>query len=146
MARRRKPRGTKTSSSELDMLSSWLKKLRTAAKTRIVLTGNKRAAEKLKFLGVPNTYPATQFTEYKLIDLLEEFNRETIILFDTHAAANKRCERFIELLRQHKLKVNTRFRKALFTTEMRTVAGITTYLKKHVNTSQRKSVANTILQ
>lgn len=129
----------------LDKMMDWLSHLRKASADRIVLVQNKADADKLSELGVRNLVFYAE-PEFKLIERIAESGKECILLFDTDRPSNERAERLRSLLQEHGVKVNTRFRKVLFSTELKDVAGITAYLKKHVCTSERQRLSKTFLR
>ncbi len=116
---------------ELDKFISWIQHLRNASNDRIVLVQHKPDMEKLLELGVKNIIYLTE-PHYKVIEQIAAEEKECILLFNVDKHSDELCERTRAQLMENGVKVNTRFRKLLLTTELREIRGILTYLKKHL--------------
>ena len=137
----------KTHSRGLDKLQNWLKTLTNASKDRIVIVEHKRDAERISFLGVKNVnWYRSREPEYKMVERLQKANKECILLFDTDRPSNSKCEKLKALLQQNGVKVNTRFRKVIFTSEFNELSGLISYLKKQINITPRKGLADAFLR
>ena len=121
-----------------DKILNWLRTLKNASKTRVVLVEHKSDADMLADLGIKNILWYLE-PEYKLIDQL--VGKECILLFDVDRKSNSKCEKVKAVLEQNGIKVTTRFRKMLFTTEFKEVGGILAYLNKHIDTTPRKGLS-----
>jgi len=120
-----------TKETELEKFISWIKHLRNASEDRIVLVQHKQDMEKLLELGVKNIVYLTE-PHYKAVEQIAEKGKECVLLFNVDKRSDELCERIRAELMENGVKVNTRFRKLLLTTELREIRGILTYLKKHL--------------
>jgi len=122
------PRKLSSSVGELDKLIHWMDHIKNASKKCMVVTQHKKDRDVLKSIGCKNviypTKPESVFVQ-KIID----FEKPCILLFDGDRKSNSKCQKLRSLLEQNGIKVNTRFRKIMFTQASKTVAG----LVKHIH-------------
>ncbi|MBI4451512.1 hypothetical protein HY642_06055 [Candidatus Woesearchaeota archaeon] len=135
MARKSVPQRQKEEPA--DLYVSWLRNLRSAARTRIVLVQHKKEADVLKGFGVRRVVWYSE-PEWKFVYALQKAQRECIVLFDVDRKSNEVCERLQSTLRQAGVRLNTRFRKVLFTSKSKELSGLLKYLHKTVFDSERK--------
>ncbi|MBW3002312.1 hypothetical protein KY338_04075 [Candidatus Woesearchaeota archaeon] len=139
MPRRANPRPTRRAEGKLDLYTNWLENIRNASVGRIVLVKTKKAKEILQALKVKNVIAYTNFRpEYKLFDYLHRKKKEVILLLGADRPNNALCEKLRGRMLQEKIKVSTRFRKPLFADDMKDMAGLLTFLYKHVADCPRK--------
>jgi 5S rRNA maturation endonuclease (ribonuclease M5) len=139
LPRRANPRPTRRGAGKLDLYSSWIKTLKNASVGRVVLVKTKKQKEILESLKVKNVIAYLQMRpDFKLVDYLGRKNKEVILLFSTDRPNNSLCAKLTGVLKQHKIKTITRFRKVLFGCEQKDLSGLLTYLYKHVADSPRK--------
>jgi len=123
--------------SEFEKYKNWLKNLKRASQTRIVLCQKKPDADLLKSLGISNT-AWLQLPQYKTVEALSESGRECILLFNVNKRSNELCERTRALLEEHGVKVSTRFRKLLLSTELAEVSNLKKYIAAHLVETKRE--------
>lgn len=135
--RRSNPRAQRKGECGVDLAEEWLNKVRNASKTHTVLVNHKKAADILKGLGVQNVYYYVE-PEFQLLQAIADVGRPCIVLWDATRPGNTKCERVKQKLQNLGVKVNTRFRKFLFTTPFKELHGFLAFVHKHVFDSQRK--------
>ncbi|MEM4282587.1 MAG: hypothetical protein QXU88_01155 [Candidatus Woesearchaeota archaeon] len=135
MARKRKPQPK--GEEEIHKFTEWLQHLANASRDRIVLVQHKSDADILSSLQIKNVYFYTK-PEFGLLSKIIESGKECILIFDVNKNSNKLAERIKSELQQRGVKVNTRFRKILFTSKFKELSGILTYLHEQVAETPRK--------
>ena len=139
MPRRNNSMPTRRAEGKLDLYTNLLQNIKNASVGRIVLVKTKKAKEILQALRVKNVIAYTDFRpEYKLFDYFHRKKKEVILLFGADRPNNALCEKLRGRMLQEKIKVSTRFRKPLFADDMKDMAGLLTFLYKHVADSPRK--------
>ncbi|RMD58195.1 hypothetical protein D6825_01640, partial [Candidatus Woesearchaeota archaeon] len=114
--------------SKLDKIFNWLEKLNHASKTHAIVCEHKKARDILKESKMKNVYYPLEPLE-DFVDLLAGLEKPIILLYDPNAKSNRKCEKLKALLQQRKVRVNTRFRKLLYTTQMDT-AGLLKHIRR----------------
>lgn len=126
MPRRTKPQGK----INLDKIMNWWKALKNASKNNIIITQHKRDKEALLRLNCLNVIYALKPIE-DFVDMVYTLQKPVILLFDADRKGNKAAEKLKSLLQQRKVKVNMRFRKLLYESKDRTIAGIWKTIKRN---------------
>ena len=134
----RKTNPDRRSGTAIDRYADWLKHVKNASRTRIVLVEHKKDKDVLESLGVKNVEYFKSSPEYALIEKIAESQKECILLFDADRPSNKQCERIKSELEQHGVKVSTRFRKILFTGKAKEIGGFLKFLHERVADTPRK--------
>ncbi len=135
--RRAKPRTRRKGTESTDVYADWVQHVCNASKKSAVVVQHKRDAVVLKAMGVKNVY-YVQEPYFKFLDALTNLKRECILLFDATHAGNVVCERIKSDLQHHGIKVNTRFRKILFTSANKELGGFLKFLHEQVVSTPRK--------
>lgn len=138
--RRAKPRTRRKATRESSEYVDWVQHVRNASKKSTVVVHHKRDADVLKAMGVQHVY-FVQEPYFRFLDALANLRRECILLFDATHAGNVICERVKSDLQNHGVKINTRFRKILFTSANRELGGFLKFLHEQVTTTPRKHEA-----
>ncbi len=134
--RRGKPRSRRKGSADVDVYSDWISHIRRASGDSAVVVGHKKEADILKGFNIKHVY-CLQEPYFRFIDSLVQLRKECILLFDATHAGNVVCERVASDLLQHGIKVNTRFRKMLFTSASKELGGLLAFIHKHIAISPR---------
>ncbi len=101
--------------------------VKQASKKCMVVVQNKRARDVLKSFGCKNVvYP--QKPESDFIQRLVDSEKICILLFDGDRQSNSKCQKLRGRLEQQGVKVNTRFRKIIFTEKTKTFSGLLKYV------------------
>lgn len=137
MPRRANPKAQRRGECDLDLCAQWVDHVANASENSVVLVNTKKAADILKSYGVKRLI-YYQEPEFELIQTIIEFNKPCVLLFDATRPGNKRCEKIRSQLQKNGVRVNTRFRKFLFTTPFKTLNGLLAYIHKHVYDTPRK--------
>lgn len=87
---------------------------------------DKRALEKL---GIKNILTIKK-PLYAVVEEIESKTKEVVLLTDLDAEGKKLYHRLAKDLQAHKVKINNKLREFLFTTELRHIEGLATYLSK----------------
>ncbi len=134
--RRGSPRSRRKGSADVDVYADWISHIRRASKNCAVVVSHKAEADILGQFKVQHVY-YVQEPYFKFIDALVKLNKECILLFDATHKGNVECERVASDLLQHGIKVNTRFRKMLFTSANKELGGLLTFIHKHIAITPR---------
>jgi 5S rRNA maturation endonuclease (ribonuclease M5) len=130
------PRNITSKVGELDKLVHWMQHVKNASKKCMVVTQHKKDRDVLKSLGCKNVvYPKEPEADF-ILSLVDR-EKECILLFDADRQSNSKCQKLRAKLEQQGLKVNTRFRKILFTEKSKTMSGILKYVHQLAG-SERK--------
>lgn len=122
------PRNVTSKVGKLDKLVHWMDHVRKASKKCMVVTQHKKDRDVMKSLGCKNVVYWKE-PEVDFIQSLVDTEKECILLFDGDRPSNSKCEKLRAKLQQNGVKVNTRFRKIIFTESAKTFSG----LLKHVH-------------
>ena len=95
-------------------LRNWIDQLKLDSVHKHVLVNEKRNKDTLEALGVCNVHHQID-ESLPALDGLRQRNAECILLYDTDPSSNEVCSRMKAVLEGSGVKVNTRFRKVLFT-------------------------------
>ena len=125
------PRKNYATASEHDKWVNWISALRSASRHRIVLCEKRQDAVALARFGVSHC-TWLRVPEYEELEAIAMSRAECILLLNVNKHADHKCEQLRAELEELGVKVNTRFRKILFTTHAKEVSAIQTYLQKHV--------------
>ena len=136
-------KSTPSNAPSLDKINNWIKVLRRASVTRTLLVQHKRDADVLRSLHVQNIY-YEQEPEFKVIEALVDLGKECILLYDANRAGNTACARMRSKLEHRGVKINTRMRKILFTTNIKELGGFLRYLHESILSTPRKHEATRI--
>ncbi len=121
------PRNITSKVGELDKLVHWMQHVQKASKKCMVVAQNKKERDVLKSLGCKNVvYPTQPDTDF--VQRLVDSEKECILLFDGDRKSNSKCQKLRGVLEQQGVKVNTRFRKIIFTEKTKSFAGILKYV------------------
>lgn len=134
--RRGNPRRRRKGTKDIDAYVEWLKHIRSASRNCAVVVSHKAEADILRQFNVKHVYYVSE-PYFKFIDTLVKLNKECILLFDATHRGNVECERVASDLLQHGIKINTRFRKMLFTSANKELGGLLTFIHKHVAITPR---------
>jgi len=135
----------RTKGNQAGKIQEWVKHLANASKDRIVLVEHKKDAGVLSCLGISHVYWCMDKEPvYKLLDRLGQ--AECILLFDADRKSNAKCEKIKALLQEHRYIVNTRFRKFLFTIELKELGGLLKYINENLSPSLKKDIAARIVK
>ncbi|MEM4240263.1 MAG: hypothetical protein QXK08_03665 [Candidatus Woesearchaeota archaeon] len=134
--RRGKPRSRRKGSADVDIYAGWISHIRSASKNSAVVVGHKKEADILAGFGVKHVYYLKE-PYFRFIETLMKLNKECILLFDATHSGNVDCERVASDLLQHGIKVNTRFRKMLFTSACKELGGLLAFIHKHIAITPR---------
>ena len=130
------PRNVTSKVGELDKLIHWVQHLCNASRKCMVVTQHKKERDVLKSLGCKNVVYSKE-PESDFIQSLVDREKECILLFDGDRHSNSQCQKLRAKLEQQGLKVNTRFRKIIFTSKTNTFDGLLKYAHQ-VAGSERK--------
>jgi len=134
--RRGKQRSRRKGSADVAVYVDWISHIRRASRDCAIVVSHKAEADILRQFRVQHVY-YVQEPYFRFIDTLVKLNKECILLFDATHRGNVECERVKSDLLQHGIKVNTRFRKMLFTSANKELGGFLTFIHKHVAISPR---------
>ena len=123
------PRNVTSKVGNLDKLLHWAQHVARASKKCMVVAQHKRDRDVLKALGCKNVV-YTQEPESDFIQSLVDKEKECILLFNGDRPSNSKCEKLRAKLQQQGVKVNTRFRKIIFTQSEKTFSGLLKHLHK----------------
>lgn len=133
----------RTKGNQAEKIQEWIKHLANASKSRVVLVEHKKDADVLSCLGVSHVYwYVNKEPAYKLLDRIGQ--AECILLFDVDRKSNAKCEKIKALLQEHGYVVNTRFRKFLFTIELKELGGLLTYMNENLSLSLKKDISERV--
>ncbi len=122
------PRNITSKVGNLDKLVHWMQHIKRASRKCMVVAQHKKDRDVLKSLGCKNVVYYKE-PEADFIQSLVDREKECILLFDGDRPSNVKCERMRSELQQQGVKVNTRFRKIIFTQKAKTFSG----LLKHIH-------------
>jgi len=115
---------------DLDKIINWWKTLKKASLKNIIIVQRKRDSKALLNLRCKNVIYETKPLE-DFIEKVYNKQKPVILLYDGTRPGDKAAEKIKSLLQQRKIKVNTRFRKLLYTFKDRTIAGIWKTIKRN---------------
>ncbi len=144
MGRRVRPRKNRASQL-IDNFSDWLDHLRHASVIYPVVVEHDREKHELESFDVQNIVVLHE-PEDKIIRSLHrmieirKLKPTVILMMDVNRKGEKQYHRIKALVENHGLKVNGRFRKFLYTTEIKELSGLRRYLEKHVTLSIRRDI------
>jgi len=121
------PRILSSKVGRIDKLIHWMQHVKHASKKCMVVVQHKKARDFLKSFGCKNVvYPIKPESDFiqKLIDK----EKECILLFDGDRNSNSKCQKLRAKLESQGVKVNTRFRKIIFTEKTKTFSGLLKYI------------------
>ncbi len=111
---------------------NWLEQLRVSKKL-IIVEGEKDKLA-LHKLGVDNVLALSRKPLYKFVEEVSLTQKEVIILTDFDSEGRKIYHRFKHNLQKHGVKVDNKFREALFKeTHISQIEGIFKYFSKHAS-------------
>lgn len=122
------PRNITSKVGRLDKLVHWMDHVRKASKKCMVVAQHKSDRDMLKSVGCKNVVYYKE-PEADFIQSLVDKEKECILLFNGDRPSNAKCQRIRSELEQQGVKVNTRFRKIIFTESAKTFSG----LLKHIH-------------
>ena len=123
--------------TELDKFHSWIEHLKNASKTKVILVEGKNDKKALESFKIKNIIYLKD-SLYKVVEDIAETGKECILLVDLDAEGRKLHARLLNDLQANGVKVNTRFRKLLFTTRIRTIEAIPKYIERQLTLTPRK--------
>ncbi len=124
-----------TSVGSLDKYLNWLKVLKNASKKHLIVCQTKRDRDVMKSFGCKNVvYPLKP--EIDFVDFISAADKPVILLYNIGPANNKKCEKMCSLLQQNGVKVNTRFRKLLFSQNTQSVSAVFKAIHKLAGTER----------
>ncbi|RLE38853.1 hypothetical protein DRJ17_02760 [Candidatus Woesearchaeota archaeon] len=124
----------------MGVFRDWVDHLRNASKDKIILVQYKTDKDELEQLGIKNILYLTK-PEYKVIEQIASTSKECILLFNVNDKSNELCQKIRAKLEENGVKVNTRFRKLMFTTDMREIRGLIKYIRNKATWEEGKRVA-----
>ena len=139
MARRAIPQ--RRGQRNIEVYNNWIKNLAHASKSRCVVVQSKRAKDVLKSLAVKNVH-CWHGEEYQMIDKLCKIGKEVLLIFDTDRNSNAKCQKVRYLMEREGIKVSTRFRKLIFTSQSKTLGGFLKFIHEQVATTPRKHITS----
>ncbi len=123
------PRNITSKVGNLDKLVHWAQHVARASKKCMIVAQHKKDRDVLKTLGCKNVvYPKEPESDF--IQSLVDKEKECILLFNGDRQSNAKCEKLRAKLQQQGVKVNTRFRKIIFTQSEKTFSGLLKHLHK----------------
>lgn len=144
MGRRVRPKKERASQL-IDKFSDWLDHMRHASVIYPVLVGHDSEKHELESFDIQNVVVLHK-PEDKIIRSLHTLIKKrklkptVILMMDVDRRSEKHYHAVKNLIEQHGLKVNGRFRKFLYLTELKELSGLRRYLEKHITLSIRRDV------
>lgn len=123
--------------TELDKFHSWIEHLKNASETKVILVEGKNDKKALESFKIKNIIYLKD-SLYKVVEDIAETGKQCILLVDLDAEGRKLHARLLSDLQANGVKVNTRFRKLLFTTRIRTIEAIPKYIERQLTLTPRK--------
>ena len=122
------PRRLTSKVGNLDKLIHWMDHVRKASKKFLIVCQHKKDRDVMRSLKCKNVvYPLEPFEDF--VDMIVSAEKPVILLFDGDRNSNSKCEKLRGVLQQRGVKVNTGFRKIIFTQSCRSFSGFL----KHVH-------------
>ena len=129
------PRNITSKVGRIDKLVHWMDHVRKASKKCMVVAQHKKDRDFLKSLGCKNVVYYKE-PEVDFIQSLVDTEKECILLFNGDRPSNKKCQRIRSELEQQGVKVNTRFRKIIFTEKTKSFSGLLKYVHQRAGTER----------
>ena len=123
--------------SELDKFHSWIENLKEASETNIILVEGKKDKNALESFKIKNVY-SLRGALFQTIEKIASLGKDCILLMDLDAEGRKLHAKLLTGLQANGVKVNTRFRKLLFATKIRTIEAIPKYIERQSALNPRK--------
>lgn len=117
------------------MLSEFEKELeilKESSEEKIVVVEGIKDKKALEKLGVKNIICLTK-PLYQIAEIIQKKGRPCILLLDLDKEGKRLYSILNHDLNQFGVQIDDRFRKFLFTTSLRQIEGIGSYLKKNIN-------------
>lgn len=130
---KKQPRGE----SELDKFHSWIENLKNASETKVILVEGKNDKKALESFEIKNVY-SLRGALFQTVEKIASLGKECILLVDLDAEGRKLHARLLTDLQANGVKVNTKFRKLLFATKIRTIEAIPKHIERHLTLTPRK--------
>ncbi len=138
--RRGTPRRRRKASRSESVFVDWIEHVRNASQKCSVVVSNKRAADMLRRFNVKHVYYIKE-PYFKFIDSIVKVRKECIILIDADRKGNTLAAKVQNDLQNQGIKINHGFRKILFTSACKNLAGFMAFLHKQVAISPRQHEA-----
>ena len=107
----------------------WIRKLKKDSKEKLVLVEGIKDKRALEQLGISNILTLKK-PLYAMIELIVSSEKDCIILLDLDKAGKKLYGKIIPSLKHFGVRVIDEYRNFLFTTKLRQIEGIISYLNK----------------
>ena len=123
--------------SELDRFHSWIENLKDASETKVILVEGKNDKKALESFKINNVY-SLRGALFQTVEKIASLGKDCILLMDLDAEGRKLHAKLLTDLQKNGVKVNTRFRKLLFATKIRTIEAIPKYIERQSAITPRK--------
>lgn len=124
---------------ELDKFINWVKNLKSAAESKVILVEGLSDKDALASFGIKRSSIITlREPLYKVVESIAKKAKECVLMMDLDAAGRKLQERLLTDLQANGVKVNTRFIKFLYGTRVRNIEAIPRYIERHLAQTPRK--------
>jgi len=144
MGRRSRPRKNRASQL-IDSFSDWLDHMRHASVIYPILVAHDKEKHELESFDIQNIVVLHK-PEDKIIRSLHTLIKKrklkptVILMMPVDKRSEKHYHQIKNLIEQHGLTVNGRFRKFLYTLDIKDLSGLRKYLEKHITLSIRRDV------
>ena len=129
------PRKNFSTIGNVDKIVHWMDHLRKASKKFTIVCQHKKDRDFLKSFKCKNVvYPLEPVEDF--IDIVVSMERPVILLYDGDRNSNSKYMKIKSLLQQHGVKINSGFRKIIFTQKARTFSGLLKYLHQLAGTER----------
>ncbi len=116
------PRRSYSTIGDVDKLVHWMDHIRKASKKFTIVCQNKKVRDVLRSLKCKNiVYPLEPVEDF--VDMVASYERPVILLYDGDRHSNTKYMKMKSLLQQHGVKINSGFRKIIFTQKSRNFGG-----------------------
>lgn len=123
--------------SELDKFNSWIENLKKASETKVILVEGRKDKKALESFEIKNVY-CLRGALFQTVEKIASLGKGCILLMDLDAEGRKLHAKLLSDLQKNGVKVDVRFRKLLFATEIRTIEAIPKHIERHLTLNPRK--------
>lgn len=123
--------------SELDKFNSWIENLKKASETKVILVEGRNDKKALESFEIKNVY-CLRGALFQTVEKIASLGKDCILLMDLDTEGRKLHAKLLSDLQKNGVKVDVRFRKLLFATEIRTIEAIPKHIERHLTLTPRK--------